>query len=124
MYVSQMQQKKLSQQGGRHAYNSSNSMISSNIGLEGMFNSTGVDSDPGEGKMESSDLDIFRQDHIHNGEDAIIKANDDNLASSDPILLAAGGREGLLDAAGVDNEFIKQESDNFFLDDGINGLGF
>ena len=124
MFISQVQQKKLQQPGGRPPYNGSNSMLSSNIGIEGMFNSAGVDSDTGEGKMESSDLDIFRQDHIHNSEEAIIKVDDENMTTSDPILLAAGGRDELLDTAGAENDYAKQENDNFFLDDGINGLGF
>lgn len=124
MFMSQMQQKKLQQSGGRPPYNGSNSVLSSTIGMEGIFNSAGVDSDTGEGKMESSDLDIFRQDHINDSEEVIIKADDENMTTSDPILLAAGGRDELLDTSGADNDYAKQENDNFFLDDGINGLGF
>ncbi|KAG0683556.1 Set1/Ash2 histone methyltransferase complex subunit ASH2 [Pichia californica] len=134
LFQSQIQKKKLQQQQGNMiSYNTSgngsNSLLSSNTGLEGLFNPNAVDSDQGEGKLESNDLDIFRQDNNHdnNIDESLVKPDDENLTSNDPILLAAtaattNGRDALIDAA--ESGFSKQDNDNFFLDDGINGLGF
>lgn len=68
MFSSSASQKKNSQQQIIKPSFLNGSTLSNNLSIEGMFNSGTVDSDQGDSKLESSDLDLFRQGN-HNDDE-------------------------------------------------------